>query len=180
MNMQEAYFDVNYEQSLVVMGGKASLLISRLLSEIGQESELGQFNITAAVQEEENHLGESNRRNLGITSNQNFGWIYVMNMTNCQMISFDGYAGLTNGIKAIHANTQETNDPVAKYAFVGYDGTNQEFIYYSDWSTSVAYPNSESDTVLPSGIDWHGDLLIVAGESYIKLINKNDATCRRI
>ena len=98
------------------------------------------------------------------------------------MISFDGYAGLENGIKALHANKMETETADPTYAWVGYDGNSpaQEFIYYSDWHSSVAYANSEGDTVLPSGIDWHGDILVVAGESYIKLINKSHASCRRL
>ena len=40
------------------------------------------------------------------------------------MISFSGYAGLENGIKAVHANEMETDDAVAKYAYVGYDSSN--------------------------------------------------------
>ena len=71
------------------------------------------------------------------------------------MLSWHGYTKLTNGIKAVHSREKHYSNKKTMFTWVGYDDLNKEYIYDSDWSNSVAYANSDGDTVLPFGIDWH-------------------------
>ena len=75
------------------------------------------------------------------------------------MGEFNGYIGLQNGIKIVHT------DGIDSYTFVGYDENDQEFVISesNDSSASMAFPEFNADTVLPGGLGWHEDFLVVTG-----------------
>ena len=100
-------FDVDFRKNLFVMGGKAKLMSRRNLK---PEGELGQVDLS--LLEESDLIDESElvnaeeRRELGITGGDDFGWVYVWNDAKCAPIYYLGFNNLQNGIKAVHSREE--------------------------------------------------------------------------
>ena len=172
LTITEIVASVTPDGEYLVIGGTASFNgRRRVLEANSSDNELLEFDINEYIDdnEEQTKGSHSTRRDLSITPGTAFGFFYSFSLQTCEVGVFTGYAVLSGGIKAVYADTQTS------YIYVGYDSSGKEFVIMPEGNVSTIRSFSNTDTVLTSGLGWHNTILIVAGESQLKLIEFNSS-----
>ena len=64
---------------------------------------------------------------------------------------------------------------------VGYTDQSEEYVVkFGGLSGSLAFQNSESDTVTQGGIGYHDNFLVLAGSEYLKILDLLGSKTRRL